>query len=812
MENHNSNSKKTPEGARRTAAEESKRLAREAELARRDAKISRTRVLFMVLGIVVLSVLTLVFFAFPSKWLVLFACVATVILMLLKYTGGNLARLTSPATVAMTVYMLLCGVSCIYALSGKFFLYEYQKLLVCFFVYLLIITLPGDKKKSARGVATFLSGACAVFAFMSVESASTGVFSAILKHFNGWAALGIGFESGTRLTGIFGNPNMLASMLAIGIYLSLYLLETHEKPWQRYTSVVMLSFNAFAFLLAFSMGGTAMFLVGIVFYLIFAGQGKRINSLLRMVETIIPTVIFVFLAFSAYNGGNNAIPLVAIFSNTLIICLLDRFVYEKLSTLLCGRKKVSSAIFCSVVAVIAIYIALGLSVTGAWTSSGDSLSRSVYPQAGDNTLQVQSDGDVQVVITSQNIDETMTHTSTTLFEGSADNAAFRVPEGSIVMYIRFQSDPGTTVYSAALGSGETIKLDYKLLPGFIANRLQGLRANQNAIQRAVFFADGMALFRQRPIFGNGLGSFESAVPSVQTFYYETKYVHNNYIQTLVDTGAVGFVFYVLTLLFTLIALIKNRKSARRDQVPGIYPALWAAMVIVCGHSAVEITMSMAPSMLCCFAVLGLTILCFGSSIGSKALGMAVRVAAIALTAVFAVLIALNMSANRMVANAAGTTASNFFSAVQKAANIDTFEYNDHKMSYVMSSLNVDSEVIYKKADVYADQLATVKSNSTAPYLLKYYLSRGSYEKAADLLVLAMTYNRANPEAWNDCLGVFMVFYISDSTLFSTPDGQILVDGINSALADMAEFNKTALSPIVLSDESQALLAVLAQKS
>jgi hypothetical protein len=144
--------------------------------------------------------------------------------------------------------------------------------------------------------------------------------------------------------------------------------------------------------------------------------------------------------------------------------------------------------------------------------------------------------------------------------------------------------------------------------------------------------------------------------------------------------------------------------------------------------------------------------------------------------------------------------------------MDAFEYNDYKMSYVLSALNVDTEAICKKADVYADQLAHVKSNSTAPYLLQYYLSRGSYEKAADFLVSALTYNRANPDVWDSCLDIIAKAYESDNTLFSSASGQVLVSGINKALDIMNDFNATALSPITLDPESQALLDTLAQYS
>src|SRR5699024_4456294 len=124
-----------------------------------------------------------------------------------------------------------------------------------------------------------------------------------------------------------------------------------------------------------------------------------------------------------------------------------------------------------------------------------------YPDAGTYTLDVTADTPLTVMIESQNQQDTMMHTSTVLYNGDADGAAFTVPEDSLVVYFNFTAPEGGTVeavtYQGDGGSGE-LKLGYKLLPGFMANRLQGLFANQNAIQRTVFFEDGIKLFLRSP--------------------------------------------------------------------------------------------------------------------------------------------------------------------------------------------------------------------------------------------------------------------------------------------------------------------------
>ena len=94
----------------------------------------------------------------------------------------------------------------------------------------------------------------------------------------------------------------------------------------------------------------------------------------------------------------------------------------------------------------------------------------------------------------------MMHTNTPLYEGPLSAAAFTVPEESkVVCWFVLQGDG--ELCSVALSDGTELPLGYKLLPAFAANRLQGLWANQNFIQRLVFFQDGLRLWQESPLLG-----------------------------------------------------------------------------------------------------------------------------------------------------------------------------------------------------------------------------------------------------------------------------------------------------------------------
>ena len=53
------------------------------------------------------------------------------------------------------------------------------------------------------------------------------------------------------------------------------------------------------------------------------------------------------------------------------------------------------------------------------------------------------------------------------------------------------------------------------------------------------FEDGLKLWKLSPVIGWGIGGVEGQLTSVQSFYYESKYIHNHFIQILDEVGVVG---------------------------------------------------------------------------------------------------------------------------------------------------------------------------------------------------------------------------------------------------------------------------------
>jgi O-antigen ligase len=71
--------------------------------------------------------------------------------------------------------------------------------------------------------------------------------------------------------------------------------------------------------------------------------------------------------------------------------------------------------------------------------------------------------------------------------------------------------------------------------------------------RPTILKDSLQMFRAKPIFGWGLGTFSTAYPTFRSFYTDlfVNAAHNDYLQTLVETGILGFAsaLWFVTVLY-----------------------------------------------------------------------------------------------------------------------------------------------------------------------------------------------------------------------------------------------------------------------
>lgn len=716
---------------------------------------------------------------------------------------SKLRERVGPVVLALGLVVLMNGVSTLYAVSGKLALYEFLKVLTAFCLAMLLLAIT-DTQNPGRQAAAILEGCCAIAGLVSIDLLSTHWISTVVLSFLGqftpdYTGLGL-VEEGVRLTSIFMNPNVFAGSIGIGVLLSLGLASSAQYPAKRAVHLICLAVNSLAFVLAFSMGACAMILLAFLTLLLMEKKERRTGLFLLMMETLAVTLIAAFPASAtALSGwdGFQPVPLMCTIGSAVLLCALDLLFGKRLAIKLERHGKAILGLSGIALIGVAVFLLAAFRLTGSATlQAGESLRRAAYPDPGSYTITSEASGPLTVMIESQNREDTMMHTSAVLYSGPLAEAAFSVPEDSLVVYFNFTAEEAvqldSAVFSGENGAG-SIPLRYKLLPGFIANRCQGLFANQNAIQRLVFFEDGLKLFRRSPVIGLGLGSFANGVRSVQSFYYETKYAHNHYIQSLSDTGIIGLVLFLGLLAVSGVEIW----FARRKGV-ALAPALGAALVFMAGHGAVEVIFSHYSYLPVAFGVFAAIDLSCKEEFPSpewakrKAVKSGVLLGISALLAVYGLLLNNNIRAQSL-AYESGNLAD-----LEKAARLDPFEWADHMLSYVIRSADlVEDEAVQRQAQEYAERLTRVDSNVLPVYLAEYYLHTGNTEQAFAMIEKYVDYVAADTSAWQ------RAFDLLERYERDTEDYRA---GVSGVVEQMESWNEQNMGTIVLDEKANSFIA------
>lgn len=265
----------------------------------------------------------------------------------------------------------------------------------------------------------------------------------------------------------------------------------------------------------------------------------------------------------------------------------------------------------------------------------------------------------------------------------------------------------------------------------------------------------MKLFQRSPVVGLGLGAFENSVQGAQSFFYETKFAHNHYVETLVSTGAIGLVLFVGMLLLCALAVLKNLR--RGSEADPLSPALGAALLFMAGHAGVEVVFSFHFYLPIALGVLGLICLCCGGELAFLPSKEEARswcvVGLCALLVLFAVFLGLNMKARK---TAETNALRDPYRSLSRAAKLDFFEYNDYMLSYVVMAQGVDREAdweIFSTANQYAQRLAKADSNAIPPYLADFYFATNQPQEAVAVLKKFVDYVSASSETWQTAFSI-----------------------------------------------------------
>jgi len=250
----------------------------------------------------------------------------------------------------------------------------------------------------------------------------------------------------------------------------------------------------------------------------------------------------------------------------------------------------------------AVYLLLALLVRTPLALTPWPAERDAALGPGAYTLTLTADAPVKVTIASQDRAELLDGEYRYLYDGTAFQIPFTVPEGAGI--VRFSFAGSGSLRAAAYSGAETgtLRLTSPLVPSFVTNRLEGLFFSKNVLERLEMCRDGLKLAAVSPVFGRGAGAFEEKAYSVQQHYYVSKYVHNQYVQCLVDTGIAGLALFLAALGGALWQVRRGRKEN-----PSLAAALTACLTMAAVHGCTEVVWSVHAYviyLLCLMALCG----------------------------------------------------------------------------------------------------------------------------------------------------------------------------------------------------------------
>lgn len=743
-----------------------------------------------------------------------FVGAAVVLCMMLFVDQQRIKRLLTPPAFAMFAYMLLAGISTLYARSGKFAIAEFACMLTAFAIFTAIVLCSKEGMVSFRRTAAVLACAAAPVGVLSIDAASCNIlmrpFRALMEVVGpGYGITGSYFYS--RLHTIFGNPNIYAGLMSIACLLSLWLVITAETRKQKILCSILLMVNAISYLLAFSMGSLGVFVAACLLMLALCAKEKRIGFFLLLLQTAIVALIAGAVSVTGFGDTvtGSPVPMLMLVIGCAAACVLEVFAREKIADALAGKGKLLIGVIAGIIVVVLIYLIAALNMTGPYTfgTEGD-FRRTADLSEGEYTLTMDATGTVNVRVAYKNTSNLIQNNETDLASGTSDEAVtFAVPEDSELVFFYFScSEPGVTINSASYTGTQdgSLKVGYTILPSFIADRIQDLTANGNVVQRGVYRQDAIKLWLTSPIIGRGLGGFENGVVSVQDYYYETKYAHNHYVEMLCDLGVLGLAAFLALLGTAVWVLVKTRK-----QKPLVVMLLAACVLQMFGQAVSDVIWSVGGCMPMFFAVLALVTLycgdCLRLKVPQKSKGGAVRWPVAAVSAAFIVLIGLNLFAQ-----------STFYSDnltledLKQCASIDPFEANDYKLSYLISGGSEEGV-----ADQYAADLAKEESNSITIPLAQYYAGSGQVDNALDILDHGSDYMRADEAVWQQMFDVYetIVDPVGQFNAVQLLQDDSYIQRMVAGYQKLQQVNADQLDEVLLTEKNNAfvnkLLAVAA---
>lgn len=710
-------------------------------------------------------------------------------------------------------YVVLYGISAVYSPFGASAPRDFRGALIAFAMAVLVLFRV--EKRHVRKLLWVLAAVCGAASVLCTDFACEGglydAFCDLMGLFNYAEEYRTAITNTVgRVNGIYNDANISGSILALGTLVSLYLVQTGRQWWERLAACVLLSTSAVGVLLSVSRGAILCFGVSLIVWLIAEGKETRLRLFLLM-------VVSAGVCFAAFVPASMGIASGAVLPNILavgsggVIFLLDWAVVERGAEMLRGRGKAIAAIIAVMAVGIMVFLIAALNITEPYEFQGyDAFFRSKRLSPGEYTVYAEGEFGERCRLQIYKISdiEGALGENTVLYDGPPSTAAFTVPKDSSRVFFRFFGYEGDIFRSVTLSDGTKIPLHYKFLPESIVMRLnRGMFSDNSFLLRVQFDKDAFTLFTQKPLFGHGLGSTDNLYPTVQPYYYTSRYAHNHILQTMSDMGLLGLVCFLAFIGGGLWLLVKQLRSIQ-DPLAAVLLACW---VMINTHSLIEINFSIQAYQCVGFILLLLPVVLYGEPLSEATakVGGAVMCAALwVYLAVFGYFLGQRQTVRREFSSLQVFSIDEAISAMERFAERDIFEPEAYQVQYVMMAVQNTSGVYDEKMMEYVEKLR-YSGNYPACSALPagYYLQIGDFQELFACSRDCMRQRASYALIWNE-----EVEFYRDSVLpaAGAEHADEFAEGVLAFQALLDEVNQDRMEEVVLTEKNQAFLDLVAE--
>ena len=147
---------------------------------------------------------------------------------------------------------------------------------------------------------------------------------------------------------------------------------------------------------------------------------------------------------------------------------------------------------------------------------------------------------------------------------------------------------------------------------FLAFRLVGEGANAGALvdrsvtARFYIYGDSWRWLKDTPVFGTGLGSFETVYPSYQDRELRgvVRHAHSDWLELALETGLFGLLAALTAAAWTAAAAVRSWKEARSSEMRALIGGGFAAAAAFLAHSLFEFSFQIPGNAVVFFVVAG----------------------------------------------------------------------------------------------------------------------------------------------------------------------------------------------------------------